>query len=257
MSNYSGSLLRVAVLLLAFAAGTTACGQPQVSTTADQGNTPSSTKTQILDRTAEESIPSRPSSVTDRHSDAAMTPTSLVMPSRTVETSTPATRLTFAGVPLPSLRPVNAPEGDIASGLVRLPPAWLVVDCQAFPATFGSFTWTISMTTESQTVRHADAIAPERIPWLATAMVGLNEQPVIIVKATAVKQVAPQVRPWTTEPRYAPFATLVPAAAVQRNGDFAVFTLPPLDGVRDRLLYVPVTFEEGSIDYYWRLNPAR
>ncbi len=255
MSNYSGSLVRVIVLLLAFGVGTTACGQPQVSTTADQENAPSRTTTQILARTTEETITSRPSSAPARPSLAAITPTSSLMPNRTVETATPAIPLTFGDVPLPSLRSVNAPEGDIASGLVHLPRAWLIVHRQAFPATFGSFTWPISITAERQTVRHADAIEPERIPWLATATVGFNAQPVIIVNARATKQVVPQVRPWTKEPRYAPFTTLVPTA-VQHNVDFAIFTLPPLSAVRDQLLSVSVTFEEGSIDYYWRLNPG-
>jgi hypothetical protein len=144
----------------------------------------------------------------------------------------------------------------VASGRIRLPPAWLIASDQAFPATFGSFTWTTRMSDGSTEGVSAQAIEPEYMRWLATAALSGDEQPVLIVNSSAVKTVEPQIRPWTQEPDYRPFTPLEQQAGVERNGEFSVVTLSPLNDVSDQLLYVYVTFENGDVSYFWRLNPA-
>lgn len=257
MSNHARSLLRIVTFVLAVTVGSAACGQPRISRTAGSVNTPSSTETGILDRFAEETISSIPSSVSTARSEMAMTLTPTTVPGQTAEPIASATSLTFGEVPLPSIRSVNAPEGDVASGKVPLPRAWLIVRGRAFPATFGSFTWPVSTTGTLEEVWHADAVEPERMPWLATAIVGADEQATIIIDARSIKQLEPQVRPWSREPSYAPFTPLLPSGSVERNGAFAIVRLTPLKDASDQLLYVPVIFDQGDVTYYWRLNPAK
>jgi hypothetical protein len=113
------------------------------------------------------------------------------------------------------------------------------------------------MTGTLQEIVHGDAIEPERMPWLATALVGVDEPALIIIEAPSVKQLEPQVRPWSPEPSYAPFTPLLLAAPVERNGAFVIVKLTPLKEASEHLLLLPVTFDHGDVAYYWRLQPAK
>lgn len=257
MSNHVRSLLRTATFVLAVTIGSTACGQPELSRSAGSTNAPLLGETGNLDHVAEETISPIPSSVSMTRGEMTMTRTPTSVPEQTAEPVASTPPLSFGDVPLPSIRSVNAPEGDVASGQVPLPHAWLIVRGRAFPATFGSFTWPVSTTNALQEIRHGDAIEPEWMPWLATAILGADEQAAIIIDAQSVKQVEPHVRPWSQEPSYAPFTPLLSFGSVERNGVVTIVRLSSLKDASDRLLYVPVTFGQGDVAYYWRLNPDR
>ncbi len=103
---------------------------------------------------------------------------------------------------------------------------------------------------------HGDAIEAERMAWLAKAPLKAGEQALIVIRAPTVHKLEPRLRPWTQEPSCGPFTPLRPLAPLEHDGSFSILRLAPLKNVGGQILYVPATFEQGDVSYYWRLNPV-
>ena len=149
----------------------------------------------------------------------------------------------YNGLILPTLQPLRGfPE--------QPPPAWLIIDSKAIPATYGSFC-----------VRGAcaDMVPPQLRNDLVGLPVPADASITVIVQLPSIKEFHARVGAWRPEPT----APLDPAAtrelSVVQKSDQSItgFTLEPMGNTNDQLLVVSIRFETGDASYLWRLNPAQ
>lgn len=150
-------------------------------------------------------------------------------------------RYTFQGVALPLV---------VVDNLPHPPPAWLIVDNQAIPATFGDYCWH-HLLWGAECVTAAKA---EDIPDLATVTLPPGHAPVIVVEQGRDMRIQPTVRAWNSS--VVPgFGRQLPGKS-RVSGRFSTFTLQPLDQIEDQVLEVNV-MPTGTkrATYLWHLNP--
>lgn len=149
-------------------------------------------------------------------------------------------RYTVQGVALPLVAIDSLPHP---------PPAWLIVDNTAIPATFGDYCWHHPLWGgECVTAPRA-----EDIPDLATVTLPANRAPVIVVEQRGTR-IQPTVRAWNSQ--------VVPGYGRQLQstsdpeGRFSTFILQPLDQIEDQVLEVNI-MPSGTkrATYLWHLNP--
>jgi hypothetical protein len=149
----------------------------------------------------------------------------------------------YNGLSLPSPQPIRSfPE--------QPPPAWLIIDGKAIPATYGSFC-----------VRGAcaDMVPPQLRNDLVGVPVPADASITVIVQLPSITEFHARVAAWRPEPT----APLDPAAtrelSVVQKSDQSItgFTLEPMGNTNDQLLAASIRFESGDASYLWRLNPAQ
>ena len=150
-------------------------------------------------------------------------------------------RYRFGGVALPLIAIDSLPHP---------PPAWLIVDNQAIPATFGDYCWHHPLW-GGECVTEAPA---EDIPDLATVTLPPNHAPMIVVDTGGAMVFQPTVRAWNSPP--APVTGRQLGGRSNVKGRFSTFTLQPLDQIEDQVLEVQV-IPSGTkrANYLWHLNP--
>ena len=184
-------------------------------------------------------------------------PTQISEPTRAViPTLTPVAAI-YQGVALPTPQPIDME--------VAPPPAWLISDDKAVPATYG--TYSISANVQGTIVGgHLDAAVPPK-DGLATARLSPNEPVIIIlgsgtlpleaIQANVAKELAGTLLYGLADPR--------PLNRVEAHheGNLTVLTFEPIGNEDDQILQVVVTVENneaspftGEATYFWRLNPA-
>jgi hypothetical protein len=129
------------------------------------------------------------------------------------------------------------------------PPAWLIVNSAAIPATYFSFCYQGCL----------DMEPPQQLPRLATAGFPPGERLIVIIDAATIKTVQARVGAWTTVPSapFDPAKTHDLPTEVKQDNRFAVVTLAPLQDSGTQLLAIEATFTEGQASYLWRLNPIK
>lgn len=149
----------------------------------------------------------------------------------------------YQGITLPQPEPIKAFP-------TQPPPAWLIVNSAAIPATYGSFCYQGAC---------LDVVPPQQLPRLAIAGFPPGEHLVVILDAATVKTVQARVGAWTTIPSapFDPAKTHDLPTEVKQDGRFAVVTLAPLQDAGTQLLAIETTFTEGQASYLWRLSPVK
>ena len=150
-------------------------------------------------------------------------------------------RYVFQGVALPLV---------VVDSLPHPPPAWLIVDNQAIPATFGDYCWHHPLW-GGECVTAAKA---EDIPALATVTLPPGHAPVIVVDAGGAMVFQPTIRAWNSPAT--PVTGQQLRGIMNLDGPFTSFTLQQLDQVNDQILEVQV-MPTGTkrATYLWHLNP--
>jgi hypothetical protein len=149
----------------------------------------------------------------------------------------------YNGISLPTPQPIGGfPE--------QPPPAWLIIDGKAIPATYGSFC-----------IRGAcaDMVPPQLRNDLVSVPVPSTAPITVIIQAPSITEFYARVGAWRPEPTapFDPTATRARVAVQKSDGSITAFTLEPIGNTSDQLLAVSITFESGDASYLWRLNPAQ
>lgn len=152
-------------------------------------------------------------------------------------------RYTFQGVVLPLVAIDSLPHP---------PPAWLIVDNTAIPATFGDYCWHHPLW-GGECVTASKA---EEIPDLATVTLPPNHAPVIVVDLNRQLLFFPSLRPWNRSIQDDPGSRRTLEGSDTRGERFTTFTLQPLVQVENQVLEVQV-MPTGTkrVTYLWHLNP--
>ena len=158
-----------------------------------------------------------------------------------VPSPTPPTA--FQGVPLPLPPP--------AGGSVVPPPAWLIVDDEAFLGTLGSYETQRTLEGGMASVEHADVGG---IPApLAAVTLDRGQSATIIIAADAVPSLEAR---FVDEQNDADAPVL--ATKREHEGDVPAFGLPAPGNIPNKVLAVSVSFSyadvTGSTTYYWRVT---
>lgn len=159
---------------------------------------------------------------------------------------------TYNGIILPT------PQGADATGAP--PPAWLMVNHEAFPATYATYTTALA---------HADPA--EKMPELPAVTLPANSTVTILIASEVVTQAQVTARPWSADGRIVPLfdpADIELKTQTGRDGTLTTLTLESTLLEGDQLLHLFITFPiafpfatpisgAGEAHYLWRLVPAR
>jgi len=185
-------------------------------------------------------------------------PTQISEPTRAVIPTLTPVAATYQGVALPTPQPIDMEAVP--------PPAWLISDDKAVPATYG--TYSISANVQGTIVQgHLDAAPPLSKDGLATASLSANEPVTLIlgsgtlpleaVQANVAKELAGTLLYGLADPRP------LNRVEARHEGNLTVLTFEPIGNEDDQILQVVVTVENneaspftGEATYFWRLNPA-
>ena len=150
--------------------------------------------------------------------------------------------------------------GKVRNGKTQLPPAWLIIDDQAIPATYGSYTVSFDIGGGFTESEHGDAAPPDMNPDLATAALPAGGQAIIVLGAEAVSEFHARVAEWPLAPNANDPSSSGLEAERQPDTGVTVYRLQTLNASRDQVLLVSIAFKShdawGDANYLWRLSPA-
>jgi len=160
---------------------------------------------------------------------------------------------TYAGLLLPTPKAAG-PEA------VRPVPVWLVGGGNAVLANYGDYCVSVSFegVLRQDGCRHK-VVAPWDQPDLATVSLPAGTPAIVVIGSGEVTEFQAVVSDWhgALTPLYPPSTSRELNAESKRDGNLTVFTLEPIGEAGDQLLAVSITYDQGSANYTWRLNPAQ
>lgn len=193
-----------------------------------------------------------------------------------IETRSPTVEPTQISEPtravIPTLTPVAATYQGVALPTPQLidmeavpPPAWLISDDKAVPATYG--TYSISTNVQGTILGgHLDAAVPPK-DGLATASLSANEPVTILIGSGTLPPEAIQANVAQELDGFLLYTLANPRplnrVEAHHEGNLTVLTFEPIGNEDDQFLQVVVTVENneaspftGEATYFWRLKPA-
>jgi hypothetical protein len=125
------------------------------------------------------------------------------------------------------------------------PAAWLLVDGQRIPASWGTYSYGDVC---------ADYADPQNNPEIIAVRVMKGDSLILIIQSPDVHELQALTYPWRRQgPRTDILCPVTPQR--QDSPDFSAFMLGLPPAVDDRILDAHAWFPLGDATYHWRLNP--